>query len=189
MGWLDGADPLDHGGFGIINVAILEGDDPEAATHEIQKLSRLQQEVPIRRPAEPFVARRKGLVEQHAARIENVENGWEQRSPEVVGHDYRSETPPRKGPWSAFEISDPRRDAGHVRQLGNRLRVPIHRLDLEAQAGQMTTVTTETAGKVQNRPSDPNQRGVAHDPRRGRVDAMVGGSGHERQKLSIEPSP
>src|SRR6185312_5310634 len=79
-------DPLDYGRARLGDLALLERGDVEPLA-DLAELARLQQKVGVARPAEPFVADRERLVDQHPARRQRTDDIRQDRPEQIIGHD------------------------------------------------------------------------------------------------------
>ena len=87
-----------------------------------EKFTRAEQEVAPRRPADAFVARGEGLVQQDAAGRERCRERREQRPPEVVGDDDGVEGPAGERPGAGLEVGDDDFGTSGERRASHRRR-------------------------------------------------------------------
>src|SRR4051812_30133655 len=74
---LDSADALHRGGARLVDHKVFVSDDAKSCSrlHDVEELTRLQEELGARRTPEPLVAGGKGLVDQDASVRNDREQG------------------------------------------------------------------------------------------------------------------
>ena len=90
------AEPLDDSFFRHIDFALLERHHLKTAPGHLKQFAGVEKERGRGRAAESLVAARERLVDQHAARIQQVRQDGQQRPVQIVGDDDGGEPPLRR---------------------------------------------------------------------------------------------
>ncbi len=154
------AEPLDDGLFRHLDFALLERHHLKTAPGHLKQLAGVEKERGRGRAAEPLVAARERLVDQHAARIQQVRQDGQQRPVQIIGDDDGGEPPPRRQrPGAAvLKVGLDKIDAGVVSEIGHAAKVavdPGHRM---AGRGEQAQVTATAAGDVEHGAARGHQR-------------------------------
>ena len=149
------ANTLHHRQSRLVNIAVLESDDPQRKayiTHEIKQLARLQQEVGIGGFAKTLISSSKGLINEHTARCEAIEHAVKQWPVKVVGDDDPGksadfERPGRLLSTIIFQVNLERRDS-HSPHPRKRLGITINRQHGMPERGQQAGMSPATTCKI-----------------------------------------
>ena len=131
-----------------------------------QQLAGLQQKVGARGFAHGLVAGGKGLIHQHTAVGQAVQQGRHEAAPQVVGDHHRVKTLAGQRPGAVFDVGLNGR--AHALQAGQGLGRSVHARDGVSQAGQVAHVAAVAAGHIQHAAAGGNQvRPALHPGGRG----------------------
>ena len=159
---------------------ILVGDHLQPAAGEIEQFTGLEQEVGIGGAAVTLVAGRKGLVNQHAAIRQRLQQAWQERLVQIIGDDYRVKLTAGIRPWSMLEVGVAGCDARNIGKFQQHPGIAIDRLDAMPEPGQISRMAPRATGDVEYRAACTNQGRETAYPRRRQIEiVMLCGGAHQ----------
>jgi hypothetical protein len=172
------AETLNDSLFRDLGFALLERHHLKTAPGHLKQLAGIEKERGRGRAAEPLVAARERLIDQHAARIQQVRQDGQQRPVQIIGDDDGGEPPPRRQrPRAAvLKVCLDKIDTGLASKIGHAAKVavdPCHRM---AGLGEQAEVTATAAGDIEHCTAWGHQRREAAYPRgrfTGRFEGVV----------------
>ncbi len=129
-----------------------------AAARQIQQFAVAQQEGRAGRAAEAGIANGEGLVQQHPARCQGLQQDGKQRPMQVVGHHDRREPAAGERPWTALQIGGHDLHSRLAGQIRDSARVDIDADHRMAPGVEEAQVPAAAAGEVENRAGSRHQR-------------------------------
>ena len=146
------AEPLNDSLFWHVGLTLLERHHLKTAPGHLKQFAGIEKERGRRRAAEPFIAACERLVYQHAARIQQVRQGVQQWTVQIVGDDDGGEPPLRRQrPGAAvLKVGLDKIDTGLAGKIGHAAEVAVDSGHRMAGPGEQAQVTATAAGDVEH---------------------------------------